>query len=131
MKKRIILSLILFLFLAVVLMAEESTMFVKTLPITKVYLMKKGYRVVYIKSDMNLGVIHVPMAWFQNAGGKAEAVWGTDTSYPYFSIFYKEGKFDHIRLYLHRDRKHSSWGMMNPTPETDKGFETDTLGLEF
>jgi len=92
------------------LAAEESTLFVRTVPISRVYLYQEGYRVVYVKNDLNFGEIFLPISWFTMAGGKGEQVLGDDPAFPYFSVFWKDGEFSHIRLYLKKDLRDPSWG---------------------
>jgi hypothetical protein len=128
-----IISILILLFCATAIFAADSDYFVKTVPIIKVYLHKLGFRVVYWKSDLTFGTFHVPIEWFgSSADSKAEAVYGSDRSYPYFSIFWKEGEFDHIRFYLIQNKNHESWGDLPNTAELNSKFENlETLDLEF
>ncbi len=139
MKNRLVpvLALIFLLLFAAGLAAETSEYFFKTVPITRVYSHRDGYRIVYRRSNMELAVLYVPDDWFQftpGAGqrGKGELVMADDPSYPYMSIFWKEGEFSHIRLYLNSNKQHISWGDLdNPENYSDK-FEIDTLAnLQF
>lgn len=132
MKKRILFVLLLLVAASIwVAVAEESLFYTKTVPIVKVYSHKLGYKVIYLKNDMNLGEFYVPFKWLQEPGGKGEVVYGEGKAFPYFSVFYKEGKFDHIRLYLESDRTAESWGTLNPKQDVNEKFNIDTLTLEF
>lgn len=113
--------------------AAESDYFVKTVPISKVYLFREGFRVVYLKSTLDFGVIYVPMDWFStSADARAEVVYDNSPGFPYFSIFWEEGEFHHIRLYLEKDRNADSWGDQQVTNEIRSRFEnTETLDPEF
>ena len=137
MKKRLILlAVLLFLVFSGWLCAEDSEFYVHSVPIAKVYVHNLGYRVVYQKDDLNFGVFYVPNRWLTMTGSgsdapKAELLTGIDPSFPYFSIFWKNGEFSHIRLYLHRSYYHDSYGdLKDPVSFNDK-FDIETLSLEF
>ena len=84
-----------------VLSAQESgdKVYAKTKLISKIYIHRDGYKIIYQKSDMTFGSFYIPMSWFSGASSKAELVLGRDTAFPYFSIFWVNGKFHHIRIY--------------------------------
>lgn len=110
---------------------QDTKLFVKTVSIIKVYSHSAGYKILYLKSTMDLGEFYVPMHWFTSAGGKGEIVWGDQLSYPYFSIFWVDGKYDHIRLYLHKNLDSESWGMLKENSVDEGIFEIEELNLEF
>ena len=134
MKKLILLIAIVILVASTGVFADTSEYYVRTIPIIKVYSHNLGYRVVYMKSNFDLHVIYLPKAWFNVAAQtgeepKAELVAGRDSTYPYFSVFWEGGVFSHIRLYLHSDLNHDSWGDMDPTWELTDKFKVETLNL--
>ncbi len=94
----------------------------KAVPILKIWMHPLGYVVQYVTSDTQVAVMYVPFTWFnQGVNSKAQLVYGTDNSYPYFSIYWVDGKFDHITLYVKRDTTSATWGVLSGTPElTDK-----------
>ena len=105
------------------------------MPVIRIYNHSLGYKVVYVKSDASLHVIYLPKEWFLVAAQtgvepKAEIIAGRDSSYPYFSVFWEDGKFSHIRLYLNRDLRHESWGDMDTTQDLTEEFTVETLNLE-
>jgi len=112
-------------------------MYVKSVPISKVYNLKLGFRVVYMKSNTQMQAFYVPNTWLETAAvtgsaPKAEVLYGNEDAYPYFSIFWANGKFDHIRLYLKSNLEDKSWGSINPAwGNLDDKFKVDTLKLEF
>ncbi len=130
--KRILLILLV-LAAGTAVFAAESDFFVKTVPITKVYLYNEGFRIIYLKSTLEPGVIYVPMDWFStSANAKAEVVYDSNPAFPYFSIFWDEGEFHHIRLYLEKNRSADSWGDKPITEAILSRFEnTETLDPEF
>ena len=135
MKKLILLIAILLIVSGVSAFAETSGYYVKTIPIVKVYDHSSGYKVAYLKSNLDFAYLYIPKKWFDvsaetGEAPKAELVLGKDSAYPYFSIFWKEGKFDHIRLYLQSNLNDPSWGDSNPNVDISDKFKIDTLNLE-
>ena len=130
--RRIVLCLLVLLTISAVSgFAEDPDMFVKTMPITRIYTHKLGFKVVYLKTDMNFGEFYVPIQWFDATGGKGVMLRGIDPAYPYFSIFWQNGEFHSIKLYVIDHLGDESWAPLPITPETAKHFEIDTLVLEF
>jgi len=123
--KKIIFAFLILLFTAGFIYAEatDSPYFVKTMKISKVYSHKDGYKVLYRNARMEFGTFYVPIEWFGNDSTKAELIYGSGDAYPYFSIFWKDGKFDHIRLYLQKDRSDGSWGDLDSTNDISGEFE--------
>jgi len=101
--------------------AYPKDAFVKSVPITKVWVHPLGYEVVYFKSNMQPVTIYVPLKWFDYKVGKAEIVYGNNRAYPYFSIFWVDGKFQYIRLYVLDYTTSPTWGV-------DDGTKTDLTG---
>jgi len=95
-----------------------------------------GYRIVYQKSDLNFGVFYVPEQWFdmpenREQDPKAELIMARNEAYPYFSIFWEAGEFSHIRLYLHKNLNHLSYGNLETPENFDNQFDIETLSIEF
>ncbi len=130
--KKILCAVLLFLILGVIAVsADESELFVKSMPITKIYIHRLGFRVVYLKTDLTQGEFYVPMEWFDQAGGKGILVKGTDPAYPFFSIFWRNGEFDSIKLYTKSNLSHDTWGDLPYSPDLAERFNVDTLELDF
>lgn len=102
------------------------------LPIEKVYPHKLGYMVVYRKSGKDLGRTYLPMEWFTESAGKGELITiDNGALWPYISVFYKAGKFDHLRLYVRKGFSHPSWGNLPQGADIDANFKVEDLKLEF
>ena len=130
--RRIVLCLLVLLTIAAVSgFAENPSMFVKTMPITRIYTHKLGFKVVYLKTDLNFGEFYVPIQWFDSTGGKGVMLRGIDPTYPYFSIFWQDGKFHSIKLYVIDNLADESWAPLAITSETEKHFDIETLELKF
>jgi hypothetical protein len=110
---------------------QDANVYVKSVPILKILTSSAGYKILYVKSDMQVGEIYLPLSWFGKAGGKAEIVFGRDPSYPYFSVFYRDGKFDFIRLYVLDNVGDVSWGILKRSEEEFNRFKVDTLKIEY
>jgi hypothetical protein len=76
-------------------------------------------------------VFYIPHRWLSKSGGKAEMVYGSDSSYPYFSVFYRDGKFDFIRLYVMDNVRDLTWGILKKTEESNAAFAGETLEIKF
>jgi hypothetical protein len=127
--KRTIIVTILIALVACALAAETSAFYPLRVDVVKVFSHSDGYRVIYRKGSSDVAAMYLPARWFIS-GGKAELVRGNDTSFPYMTVFYKSGKFDHLRLYVLSDQKDSTWGTLPPSEGAGK-FDSEDLTLEF
>ena len=109
---------------------QDPKLYVKTVSIMKILNHALGYKVLYLKSSMEVGEFYVPHSWFK-AGGKAELILGNGPAFPYFSVFYREGEFDHIKIYAAENIRHLSWGRLKRQVGDSSKFEAETLDLEF
>jgi hypothetical protein len=92
---------------------DARDVYVKSVRIARVYPHGLGYRILYFKSTMEYAEMYVPTTWFSFAGeGKANVIWGESSEFPYMSIYWADGKFDRILLYLHSNMHDISWGML-------------------
>ena len=130
--KRVVMLVALILLVLGALNAQEQDpkLYVKTVGIMKILNHALGYKVLYLKSSMEVGEFYVPHSWFK-AGGKAELVLGNGPAFPYFSIFYRDGEFDHIKIYAAENIQHLSWGRLKRQAGDSSKFEVETLDLEF
>ena len=110
---------------------EQPQVYVKSVPILKILSHPEGYKVIYMRSDMQADVFYIPHRWLSKTGGKAEMVFGRDPSFPYFSVFYRDGKFDFIRLYVISDVKDVTWGILRKTEASNAAFGGDTLEIKY
>ncbi len=131
MKRAVCVFLLLLVLGAAFAQEQDTKVYVKSVPILKILTSSAGYKVLYVKSDMQVGELYLPLSWFGKAGGQAEIVFGKDPSYPYFSVFYKDGKFDFIRLYVLDNVGDISWGILKRSEEEFNRFKVDTLKIEY
>lgn len=90
---------------------DDKELYVRTFHISKILSHHYGYKVYYVKGDLEIGTFYIPIEWFVT-DGKGAIVWGDAPYYPYCSIFWKDGKFDHIKLYLQTSFAHPTWGVL-------------------
>ena len=128
MKKLLVLLISLFfgsgMLASVSAQAVQSPFFAKTVFIQKITSSKEGYIVVYLDDRMDPHTIYVPMEWFYKSTGatsdgyvKAELFYGTGAQYPYMQIFWKDGKFHHLRIFADQNLNDPSWGILSDTAD--------------
>ena len=92
----------------------ESNYYYVTVQLEKIYPTRYGYILNYRKGFNGMGTVTLPDEWFTHAAGKAEIiVLPRGTNWPYLAIFYKDGQFSHVRLYVHPWKGHPTWGNMS------------------
>ncbi|MDR1256323.1 MAG: hypothetical protein LBJ86_01070 [Spirochaetaceae bacterium] len=105
----------------------NSEFYVVQVSILKIYSYSKGYVVEYRKNLMGTEKLYLPLEWFTRTAGmqaplKGEMVRLRDGSaLPYLAIYYKGGKTDHVRLYVH-GYDHRSWGNIPSGLNIDDNF---------
>jgi len=127
--KRAAVLLALMAFVAAGLYAADSAFYPVRVDVVKVYSHADGYKVIYRKGSVDVGAVYLPSRWF-TSGGKAALVRGYDPSFPYMTIFYRDGKFDHLRLYVVADQRDLSWGVLSPDEGANK-FASDDLKIDY
>jgi hypothetical protein len=138
MKTRIALFLsVILIMVSVPLVAQEQqeaqgdeSLFCVTIPAHKIYLHPKGYVFLYRKSSTEVGRLFFPFEWFStDRPGRDSRLKGTLVTYnlnkawPRVSIFYNNGEFSHIKLYVRLESAHNSWGILLPGVNYDAEFE--------
>lgn len=132
----VILSLVLLTTITYTSWSQELDLFVKTVPIYKVYNHKKGFVIVYEKQNMDLHRTFIPYNWFrvsEDETGKlrGEVLYGNSPEYPYMSIFWDGGEFSHVRLFLQKTRTDDSWSVLDNPNLYDNSFDIEVMPLEF
>jgi len=101
--------------------------------VERVYPTKEGYVVQYLCPTSTIATIGIPNEWFSNAAGKAEITklpFASD--WPTMTVFYIDGKFSHVRLYVHPAKSHTTWGSLPQGVDVSKYFsDKDNFKLEF
>jgi hypothetical protein len=104
-----------------------------TVSLEKIYPYRKGYVVKYRKGMTQTVDAYLPIDWFHGTGSKADLILlGSGTDWPHLTVFYKDGEFSHIRLYVRRERGHETWGDVPLNVDIDDRFENvESIKLEF
>jgi hypothetical protein len=102
-------------------------------PIERIYYAGEGYVIQYRKGVNQLGTIGIPYAWFTEAGGKAEILkLPGGTNWPSMSVFYRDGEFSYVRLYVHREKRHLTWSVVPQGADVSRHFkDPESFKLEF
>ena len=109
---------------------NPSDMYPFRLDVVKIYQHRLGYRVVYRVGQTDFADAYIPMEWFK-AGGKAQLIRANDPSHPYMVVYYREGKFSHVRLFVKDYQKDPSWGILEGGPELASKFEVEEIVPKF
>ena len=110
----------------------DHDVYVKSVRIARVYPSGLGYRILYFKSTMEYAEMYVPVTWFSfKSGAKANVIWGESAEFPYFTIFYVDGKFDRIVLYLHANMHDVTWGTLPPGMDLSSQFNVQEPPRDF
>ncbi|MDR2784239.1 MAG: hypothetical protein LBB48_10480 [Treponema sp.] len=134
MKKLFVIMLISAAFAALPLFAqdnqdsEDSFYYVKV-PIVKIYTYSKGYVVSYNVGTYGteIDTVYIPGSWFSIKENKGIIVYLKATPVvPNLTVYYRNGTFDHVKLYVRRDYSDPSWGYMPLQTNIDDRFENVT-----
>ncbi len=112
------------------LVADNSELYPVKVEVVKVFAHAEGFKVIYAKGSTDTAVVYLPISWFV-PGGKAELIRSTDPAYPYLVVFYRQGKFDHLRLYVQSSYTDNTWGVLEPQAGSGKFDPTQDVKLEF
>ena len=104
-----------------------------TVSLERVYPYRKGYVVKYTRGLGKTSDAYLPIEWFQGTGNKGDLILlGSGTDWPHMTVFYKDGQFSHVRLYVRKERGHESWGDVPLNVNIDDRFEgVEDIRLEF
>jgi hypothetical protein len=111
--------------------SDKPDIFVKTVPILKVYSHELGFKVLFIKSNQTVGSLYVPIKWFGRSTGKGMTVFeGSDVS-PYMSLFWENGKFSHIVLHVPAAPNSPVWGILTTNDDMTSVFNVEEPQVTF
>lgn len=128
-------GVLLLAFLLVVIMAAtaaDSNLYVKTLYIEKVYQHELGYKIEYRRTNsIYLAVAYFPIEWFSGAAATAQVIYTQDPAVPYVNVYWEDAQFSHLRLYVHPNFNHMSWGSLRGEQDLEEKFAVDEPQLLF
>jgi len=112
---------------------REENFYYVNVSVEKIYPTKNGYVVQYLSASSTVATIGIPNDWLTNAAGRAEIVHLPVVSdWPTMTVFYVDGKFSHVRLYVHPAKSHQTWGNIPQGADVSKFFmDADSFNLQF
>lgn len=110
---------------------KESSYFVKTLTVVRVFPHHQGFVVRYATSSGDVATTYLPLRWFNEPAGRAEIIYGHDASYPYLQVYWNDGEFSHVRLFVRESYDDPTWGAIRGTPDLAANFDVDAPELRF
>jgi hypothetical protein len=111
---------------------NSSNVYYINVPVEKVYPSGQGYIIQYRRAVNQIGTVGIPNEWFTDAAGRAELITlPPGKNWPTMSVFYREGQFSHIRLYVHRWKAHPTWGNVPQAADLSRYFvDPDNVKIE-
>ena len=107
-----------------------SDLYYVNVPLEKVYPYRLGYVVLFRKGNNTLGRAYIPYEWFKFTVRKAELIQlGDGPAWPSMSVFFKEGDFHFVRLYVSKRAGHLTWGNIPANVNLDDYFK-DVKGID-
>ncbi|MFW6223710.1 MAG: hypothetical protein ACOC4A_02360 [Spirochaetota bacterium] len=109
--------------------SNESEFFVHTIYLNQVFRHRLGFKVTYTASNLDFKEAYIPTSWFNRAADKGELIETSSQSAPYMDIYYRNGEFSHVRLFVRDNPFHVTWGRLEDEPNAEEKFNRDTLEL--
>ena len=104
----------------------------KVVPVMKVWMHQLGYMLQYLTSKSQVAQMYIPLTWFnQGVNSKADIIYGNEPGYPYVTIFWVDGKFDHVNLYVLNSYDSLTWGVLNQAADLTSQFNVQDVPKEF
>ena len=112
---------------------KDSEYYYVNITLEKIFPYRRGYVVQYKKNFFQYGRLYLPAEWFVDASSKGEIITlPPGKAWPSLTVYYKNGVFSHVRLYVHHVPNHESWGSIPQNAALDDKFDNvDSVKLEF
>ena len=112
---------------------DTGDMYYINVPVEKVYLAYEGYLIQYRNGANTVGTVGIPYEWFTDSASRAELMrTAPGKDWPSMSVFYRDGEFSHVRLYVHRSRAHVTWSVVPMGADVSGHFGApESFRLEF
>ncbi|MCL2765410.1 MAG: hypothetical protein FWD40_09065 [Treponema sp.] len=129
--KKLIFALILLALVTPVFAMDE--VYYINVPVERIYPSSTGYVVQYRSSSSVIATIGIPNDWFSDSAGSAELIrLPSAADWPTMSVFYINGEFSHVRLYVHRVKGHHTWGNIPQGTDVSRFFtDKESFKLDF
>ena len=70
--------------------------------------------------------MYLPIEWFTDAASIGELIFDQSRAVPFMHVFYDEGEFSHVRLYLHTRVDHISYGRLSSSEDFSEEFSVES-----
>jgi len=112
---------------------HDSEFYYKNVGLERIYPYRNGYAVQYRRGINRLEMAYLPIEWFTTSAGKGEIITlPSGRAWPSLTVYYKNGEFSHVRLYVHHLASHQTWGTIPQNVNLDSRFENiEDLRLKF
>jgi len=112
---------------------RDSEFYYINVSLEKVYPYRKGYIVQYRKGFFEHGKAYLPAEWFTDADSKGEIITlPRGKSWPSMTVYFRNGEFSHVRLYVHHVATHWTWGIVPQDVDLDDRFDyIDKVTIDF
>jgi len=112
---------------------EHPNVYYQNVTIEKIVPTSQGYVIQY-RAQEGIKIIGIPNSWFTEISKKrADLVrLPTASDWPSMSVFYSDGEFSHVRIYVSRYKSHHTWGILPQGVDVSRFFsEEDTLNFQY
>jgi len=112
---------------------RDSDYYYVNITLEKIYPHRDGYIVQYRKGLFQYGRAYLPAKWFVDADSKGEVIaLPSGKAWPSMTVYYKDGIFSHVRLYVHRWASHQTWGSIPQNYDLSGKFDDiETIKIEY
>jgi len=111
--------------------SEEKDGYYINVSVERIFPTSQGYIVQY-QSQSGIKTIGIQNSWFTDAGGRADIVrLPRGKSWPSMSVFYSNGEFSHLRLYVSPVRSHTSWGSIPQGTDVNRFFLDEDFNIQY
>jgi len=112
---------------------RDSEYYYVNISLEKIYPYRRGYVVQYRKGFFQYGKAYLPAEWFSDADSKGEViVLPPGKAWPSMTVYFKDGIFSHVRLYVHRWASHQTWGSIPQNVNLDGNFDyIESVQIEY
>ncbi len=86
----------------------------------------------YLNSSNQVQTDYIPMAWFnKGTNSKADIVYTLGPAIPYMSVYWADGKFDHVTLYVSSDDSSLTNGVLSQNADLSSQFNVQEIPRNF
>ena len=111
---------------------NESEYYYVNISLEKIYPHRAGYAVQYRTGIRNVATAYIPIEWFSASATKGEIVpLPRGNSWPSMSVYYKDGEFSHVRIYVHSWVSHPTWGVVPQNASAENFEDVEEIRLQF